>query len=207
MKRYSASAGRNSIPPKKLRRAFCGLGCLKNGVLAVLGCMLLATTGTAQEPPDGTISLYSDSLFTTSEASDTAPGILTVYVVHDKMTTANGHVGTWFMVSGGGGFTGTLLDETVPHPVFLGSSPSGIIIAFGTCLSQPQHLLTIRYVLSGTSATDSYLQVLPHPDDGRIIVEDCNFWNNPATGGALTVNPSVVPTEATTWGRIKALYR
>ncbi|MEE9268824.1 MAG: hypothetical protein V3V49_01035 [Candidatus Krumholzibacteria bacterium] len=206
MKRYSASAGRNSIPPKKLRVGLCGLGCLRNNLLALLGCALVAGTTTAQTL-DGTISLYSDSLFTTSEASDTAPGILTVYVVHDKMTT--GHVSVEFMVSGGGGFTGTWLDETVQQPVFVGSSPNGIRIAYNFCLSPPNHVLTIRYFLSGTSATNSYLQVLPHPEEPtqQIIVQDCSFWLSPAAGGTLRVNPSVVPTEATTWGRIKALYR
>ena len=206
MERHSASAGRSSIPRTKRHVAFCGLGCLRKSLLAVLGCMLVATTATGQL--DGTISLYSDSLFTTSEASDTAPGILTVYVVHENAREP-AHVGVEFMVNGGGGFTGTWLDETVPHPVFVGSSPNGIIIAYGTCLSPPQHVLTIRYVLSGTSATNSYLQVLPHSDEPtqRIIVVPCIGFRDPAAGGTLTVNRSVVPTEDTTWGRIKALYR
>ncbi len=207
MERHSASAGRSSIPRTKRHVAFCGLGCLRKSLLAVLGCMLVATTATAQSGPDGTVSLYSDSLFTTSEVADTAPGILTVYVVHEN-TRETTHVSVEFMVNGGGGFTGTWLDETVQHTVFVGSSPSGIRIAYA-CQLEPHFVLTIRYALSGTSATNSYLRVLPHPEEPtqQIIVQNCSFGLSPAAGGTLTVNRSVVPTEATTWGRIKALYR
>ncbi|MEE9269296.1 MAG: hypothetical protein V3V49_03460 [Candidatus Krumholzibacteria bacterium] len=206
MERHVASAGRNLIPRKKLRVAFCGLRCLRKGLLAVLGCTLVATTATGQI--NGTVSLYSESLFTTSEAADTAPGILTVYVVHDNALQPN-HTSVMFMVNGGGGFTGTWLDETSQHPVVVGSSPSGITIAYGTCLTAPHHVLTTRYVLFGTSATNSYLQVLGHPDvpGHQILVSLCVGMTATVAGGTLTVNRSVVPTEATTWGRIKALYR
>jgi len=62
-------------------------------------------------------------------------------------------------------------------------------------------------MMSGTSAPESYLQVLPHPNDlfGLILVYPCTGFQNYCDGGRLTINAGV-PTESTTWGLIKELY-
>ncbi len=180
-------------------------------VILLSSCILLffATTSAAQFLYVGTIRLFCDSLYTCTETDDTVPGILTVYVVHDPEggEIYDWHTAAQFMVSGGGGFTGTWLADTSPYPRLIGTSPTGISILYDTC-APPGHLLTIRYMMWGTSTPDSYLEVLPHPDEPMklILVYPCTGFANYCDGGRLTINPSGVPTESTTWGRIKEMY-
>jgi hypothetical protein len=138
------------------------------------------------------------------------PRILKVYVVHDPEGPGVWTHAAWFMVSGGGGFTGVWIGDTTPYPngVVVGASPTGIQTYYGGCVP-PGHLLTITYMMSGTSAPDSYLEVLPDPEDPSmmILVVSCyGFEMMRCDGGRLTINPSGVPTESTTWGRIKGMY-
>jgi hypothetical protein len=171
--------------------------------------ILLAATSAAQMYYVGTLRLYCDSLFTCTKTTDTVPRIMKVYVVHDpEGGMYDLHYAATFMVAGGGGFTGTWVADACPYPnpTLIGSSPAGITIGYGTC-AVPGHILTITYMLSGTSALDSYLEVLPDPAEqiGRIILAPCLGFLNYCDGGRLEMNPGV-PSASTTWGRIKATY-
>jgi len=194
-------------------------------VLVVSGYLtaLLPHTVLAQFKIDGIIALYSDSEFTSTKAIDTTPGrILTVYVVHQSdRQDVKQHYAADFRIVRGGGFTGTWLSDT-PRPGWSvgGNSQDGIWMYYleeglRSCLRPPTHLLTVQYALLGTSPANSFLEVTgaPPPDPlwGLCVrLYWCGMrsgdYPDIALGGRLTIN-STVPVEATTWGRIKNLYR
>ena len=63
-----------------------------------------------------------------------------------------------------------------------------------------------------TQATCSFLDVVRHPDEDFIVINDCiGLFPTEGQGGKLIVNPDgngcAVRVEQNTWGRIKALYQ
>ena len=182
---------------------------IKSPIVVLFLLAVLASTPRAQMVYVGTVSLYADSLWSTSEAFDTGPGILTVYVVHDNNPTGDPHSAIWFKIEAAVGFTGVWITESSPHPTVVGTSPSGIAIGYaGPCVATPVHVLTITYALSGTSAPNSYIEVVANPDASSGLIETvpCVGFINYCDGGRLTINPTV-PAGRTTWGQIKATYR
>jgi hypothetical protein len=185
--------------------------CLRNSldsrVVVLTSCLLLlATASGAQVGYCGTFHLYCDSLYTCTKTKDTEPRILKVYVVHDDEGHEGGFTASQFMVGASDGFTGTWVADSTPYPYVRGSSPVGIVIGYGNCV--PSGLvLTITYMLSGTSASDSYLQALPDPTlvSGKIELALCVGMSCYCNGAQLTINSSV-PIGSTTWGLIKGLY-
>jgi len=177
--------------------------------------MALAVNAHAQ--PTHYVSLYADPAHSVKYAHDTAPGVLTVYVVHEAQPIIpNVSVATSldFRVSQSSGFTGVWLEESTTH-LFLGSSPTGIRFAYGGCLQLPTRVLEIHYSVFGTSDECSYLEVVGHPDEicgsDAICAFDCEFEYHVPIGGRLVINPnaecSPLPVALTTWGKIKSLYR
>jgi len=69
-------------------------------------------------------------------------------------------------------------------------------------------VLSVTYLLPGTSSACSCLRIVPYPgDEPYIVCNGCDFMELPCSGGgSLHVN-CTVPVESTTWGRVKALYR
>ncbi len=172
---------------------------------------LLFTTQLASEAHAqlhiGTVSLYADSNFTETTVVDTVPRVLRVYVVHKQ--PARAYYGIQFKVAESPGFTGTWVTEESPFVVAIGTSQTGISIAYGSCLAPPTHLLTMLYVLDGKSVADSYVEAQAHPGAEFSEIEAylcAGMWDYPA-GGRLEVKPNVVPIEETTWGRIKVIYK
>lgn len=106
----------------------------------------------------GRISIFSDSLYTSSEAFDSIPGLLTLYVVLEETSGGITAVGS-IRVTGGGGFTGVWLSETSPFPVVVGTSQDSVSVGASGCAFPPPHLLlTIVYSVFGTSANCSYVE-------------------------------------------------
>ena len=178
--------------------------------LFACGFALLSSEDVRAEPHHK-IAIYADAAHLSTEAFDLAPGILTIYLVHEvheHLETAA--TSAAFQVFTSAGFTGVWLDDTTQFP-HTGSSPTGITIAYLGCLPTPLNILEVRYTVFGTSAACSYVDVGPHPDHGKINTHDCSQLPFPGVGARLTVNPnetcSPLPIESTTWGKIKSLYR
>jgi hypothetical protein len=178
----------------------------------VMAFSLSGTPSMADWLPRGSdqINIYSDANFTSKEALDNVPGTLTVFIVHEPTPWT---LATWFKITPSNGFTGMWLSETTPF-LFLGTSPTGIQIAYGTCLEGPTLVLEVTYSVFGTSEPCSYLEVGAHPemDCGGPYTEGCPYFEmETGIGGRLTINPtpqcSPAPVEPSTWGRVKALYR
>ncbi len=155
----------------------------------------------------GTVSLYTDSLFTSSTAIDSSATTLAVHVVHDNLTRDDTHSAIQFQTIMSPGFTGVWTHETSPHPTVVGASPTGVSIGYGDCLVGPTYLMTIYFSLSGSSETNSFIEVVPHPNEptNKIVTVPCVGYLNYCDGGRITVN-STVPIAESTWGRVKAMF-
>jgi hypothetical protein len=167
-------------------------------------------------PPDhgGTIGLYTNAHGVNCDITDMAPGLLQIFVVHTDLATASA---AEFAAPVPACMIGTTwLADTEVFPVSLGDSQSGVSIGYGACYASPVHILTINLLTSGTSEQCCIYFIVPNPNnqDGRIQTVDCllNLLN--AEGRAAVINPDgrcacggPLPAEATTWGRVKAMYR
>lgn len=153
----------------------------------------------------GAVGLYSESNCSVPYYTDEGVSVFSVYVCHSNMEI-NYASAIEFKVEASPGFSGTWLSDFSPF-LLGGNSQTGITISYGACLSDPGLILTIQYMVVGTSEC-SELRVVPHPHDslGRIAVLPCAGMVVSAQGGELTVN-CPVPVTPSTWGRIKEMFR
>lgn len=171
----------------------------------IAGLLLTCVPGVVKA--QGSLRLYTDPAFTQCTLSDTAPGVVSVYVVE----TAYISLAVWFRVAASPGFTGVWLSDATPYTK-TGSSQTGLGVHFSRCLSGRWLVATITYQLFGTS-TCSQLAIAPGEGLAFPICFDCFdelpcFNNNPLyvnCDGSFNCNP--VATEPSTWGRVKSLYR
>jgi hypothetical protein len=149
------------------------------------------------------IELFSDEALTDHTLIDTTPRIVDVYVAHLDVTY--GSTGCNFSIVASPGFTGVWLGDTSSWFPF-GDSQSGIALAYARCFIGSTIMLKVTYQLFGTSTCSSlrtarYKNWLPDsPACDRCFSE----YSLPSN--SLTIN-CTVPTEATTWGKVKSLYR
>ncbi|MEE9268716.1 MAG: hypothetical protein V3V49_00485, partial [Candidatus Krumholzibacteria bacterium] len=156
------------------------------------------------------IGLFADDGGMDCQIIDDEPGVLNIFVVH---TAPDGATASAFSAPMPACMVGaTYLSDTCPF-LCPGNSQTGTSRAYGGCLSGTIHVLTMSFFVQGTSEPCCAYPVLPHPELGLIIVEDCDGNPIPAQGAAATVNGDAtcpcqapVPVEATTWGAVKALY-
>jgi hypothetical protein len=177
-------------------------------VAAVVGIAACVLMSTAVSVSGMGFRLFSDAAHTSIYADDSAPGTLTVYVVHESF--AEGATGSIFRIRGSAGFTGVWLSESSPFGT-VGTSTDGIAMLYPECLFGSAQVLQVNYMLFGTSDECATLQVVNHPSqpEGIIEIPTCDDLIL-AFGGTLTINPTqacALKTESTSWGKIKALYR
>lgn len=179
-------------------------------VLGLLTLLMALAAGTAFGQA-GYIGLYADAGGVNCTLSDNGGGSVTVYVIHHA---ASGATGSQWRIAASDGFGMTYLDESM-SVMAMGTTQSGVMTSYGSCLNSQILLGTITYVSHGSSAPCSYLQVIPDPNagSGTIEVTDCSSLRNAGTGNRLYVNPDgscpcgeANPVEETDWGRIKAMF-
>jgi hypothetical protein len=161
------------------------------------------------------ISLYADAASTECTLADIESRLAEVFVVHHVGALAGNSVVIRFQLSASTGFTGSWVQDAVSAGMFaIGTSPDGVQIHYQACRTGDVAILRVTYQLSGTSSPCSFLPVEPYPGDDLIEPMDCSFTSHSPVGGNLFVNPNEscpceepVPVQATTWGRVKALYR
>jgi len=147
------------------------------------------------------IGIYRDS---TAQSCNLAPGFNNTSVVMHKFCT--GATGVHFRVDFSNAPGSTFLSFSTPYmPV--GSLTTDLDVGYALCLQGSFVIGTITAVLS-----PGYLEVLPATGFPHIIYESCDFSGYNATGGRAFIggvqecDPGD-PTEASTWGRVKSLYR
>ncbi len=153
------------------------------------------------------IALYTDAGYSNCKLIDSSPGMVSVYVVHH---VSIGATASQFMVQASSGVTLSYIAETSAFAVLIGSSQTGVSVAYGSCFYSDILVLTLSYFASGSSAACSFLQVVPDPASLRGFIEgvDCSPNRLEASGTRLVVNPDGTcecgpTTEYTNWGKIK----
>ncbi len=167
----------------------------------------------------GFIGLYLDTpIYMDCDYIDAGPALVPVYVVHQACP---GATASQWMVFHGNGFNCTYVGEIVNMPVSIGSTQTGISLAYGGCQGATNLLLvTINYFCMGASPTCAYIEVVGDTASvsGTVEVIDCSLTLHTNVGGRwMTINPDVTclcgcpcgscPTYVSSWGRIKAVYR
>jgi hypothetical protein len=165
-------------------------------------------------PPEtgGIIGLFAEPNALTCNLLDTAPGLLSVYVVH---TTPWGAGASEFSAPIPDCMIGaTWIADELVFPATIGDSQSGVAIAYGGCMTGPAHILTIMLQTAGTSEICCLYPVVasPNPPSGRIQVATCDHELAFGSGNVAVANPDasctcgLVAVEQTTWGRVKAMF-
>jgi len=195
---------------------------MKTLVLTAFGLIVLATTTASAQP--GAIMLYSDNpTFTNCNLIDAAPGLLNVFVVHNFTA---GATASQFAVEECGPFELAYLAWTAAHLVTVGGDTrTGVAVSYDTgCAVGPILVGTIAYFGEGTTPPCAYLRVIADPAaaSGQIEGVDCGFLSTFPAGSLMSINSdgtcfcvagggfppcNPVPTEESTWGKVKSLYR
>lgn len=166
----------------------------------------------------GGIGLYVDQdTFVQCDYDDNEAALVPVYVVHKFCPGAT--ASQWRVISGGG-FNCTFVGET--HNCFYlamdcGNTRDGISLPYGGCVDASNLLIaTMNYFCMGDTPTCAWLEVVPDPDapTGTIEVIDCSYVKHAAVGSKIFFNndgtcgqPCGLPTQTSSWGQVKALYR
>jgi len=141
---------------------------MRRAFLPAVLILLCAGTVFAQA---GALCVYADPNGTNCYLEDTAPGLVTYYVVH---TLTPGATAVQFKAPMPACMTGaTWLSDTGAWPVTVGDSQTGVSVAYGTCQAGPILVLSINYQMSGTTPSGCAYPVLPIDSDDYIPVVDC----------------------------------
>lgn len=177
---------------------------MKRTLLIGLCLTMVASLAFAQA---GSIRIASDATGVECNFAD-AGGLVQVYLLH---VDAPGATASQFKldVSAAGW---THLGDTWNFATVIGSSMTGVSVAYGACFSAPIALGTINFFGSAAPAC-SMINIVADPGalSGQIEAVDCASFKVFPTGGAGIVNPDgtcdcSTPVQETTWGGVKALY-
>jgi hypothetical protein len=174
--------------------------------------LILSAAPAVHAQNDGAILLFSDSEYDECYLVDVAIGQHEVYMVH---VDYDGVRGSDFGISQfeGGGLT--YVSESIPWSS-VGTVAQGVSVLYGgDCVVGTVFVGTVVYSGNGTSPPCSYLKPRPSGmDRPAAIAINCQNEIVLPLEGRLYVNPdptcpcdATVPTEGTSWGRLKALYR
>lgn len=164
---------------------------MKHAASAVCLLLLFITANTAFAQV-GQLCLFSDPEGLDCSISDTAPGLLTVYVVH---TQAAGAMAVRFSAPKPACMTGaTYLSDTFPFANTIGNSQTGLEVSYGGCLGSPIYVAAINYFVQGMTAADCPYEVLPHPSYGGIRISDCQGNTLDGAGSTTFINSNLACT-------------
>ena len=175
---------------------------------------VIAAVGAAANPIGYGFTVYVDENGYDAHIVDQNPALITLYVVAYLPEPATA---VQFSAPKPACFLATYLDEHTPFPIRIGNSQYDVAIAFGTCISTPQNVLTILYFGEGLTGDCCLYPLDMGADDpagipGHITYTDCS---DPPEIGNFRAGSSVVnwipgcdsPVEQSTWGHVKSLYK
>lgn len=143
------------------------------------------------------------------EVYDVAGEMFTIYIVH---TDTPGSIGLQFAAPKPSCMTdATYIGDTTNFPVSIGTSQTGMAVAYGACLAGPVVVMGINFFGSGMSEPCCEYPIAGDPKSasGKIEIVDC--WQQIEIAGSL---PAIVNPDATcpcgvrksTWGGLRSLY-
>jgi hypothetical protein len=107
----------------------------------------------------------------------------------------------------------TWLADLNKPPVAIGSTPTGLSMGFALPLNGfgTLELLQVQVFWNCSECVDPFnnnqVKVVAHPLTGYLGVTDYPQYNLlPGVGLTALICPMPVPTEDTTWGKVKAIY-
>lgn len=188
---------------------------MKKALLLTVAIVCVASIAFAQP---GYLGVYSDPGGTNCTGLDLPNGFLPLYVIH-QATAGAGALQAGVQASFPAGLIH--LGETSPYATTIGSmwvhdEGLGGSVAFGACVGSPNLVKTINVLTLGFSPPCSSICAVVDPSalTGTIEIVDCGnnklvgagacMWIN--TNGTCNVCVPPVPTEESSWGRLKALY-
>lgn len=182
-------------------------------LLLALCIPAVAVPAAAQQ--GGLIAPYSDPLGECCIMYETVGTINDVYIVHTGIPEA---AAVAFRVQSN--WANAVFIEALIDEIFLGDIFTGITVSYDGCAALPRLVATLRYlVLSPTPSNENLMSVEPSllVASGEIEVTDCNDDVVVAVPGRLYINIDyipmgclgclTVPTDETTWGKVKSLYQ
>lgn len=179
-------------------------------VFGVVFLTLLVSIGVASAQTQPFIAVYFDQTFQT-EAVDPCPGIGVFDTLYVEFVNANTFVsGVEFSINYPPELS-HVSDINATGSVVLGTTWGGFSMSWST----PQNgfggaidvcQVIVMWNCSGCATTDIALPVVAHPFTGFLGYTDFpNFQLFPAVGLTSLICPTV-PTQDTTWGKLKSLY-
>lgn len=187
---------------------------MKQGSWAIAMVLALAVLAIGRNAlaVTGQLELFADSHATSCALAD-APGLISVFVFQTagEASTAVG----WFAAPKPACWNATWIADNVSNATKVGGSQTAISVGFGICRPLPAFVLEILFISAGaTPPCCEYSLTVPQGKTLAYLVCD-TFWEQPLTiGRKVTINPDAscpcmlpVATEASTWGRVKSLYR
>ena len=184
---------------------------MKRLVLLTLVILGVSSLAFGQANP-GSIGVFIDQAGTDCNIPDAGPpGILPVYMVH---VGSNGAQASMWMLDTPPP-TLTYVGESSPFSVIIGSTLTGISIAYASCYTSPFLVATVNFFATGATPACAYLSIIPNPsaENGLLEIIDCSLVKHELTaGGQAVINSDGscdcnVATQETSWGGIKSLYK
>lgn len=179
---------------------------MRSAVVALAALIALAAPAAGEV---GRVGVFSDAVGGDCNLLDVA-GYVDAEIV---MVGSDGCVQVSFAVEEDPGVAMSVVREDLRYTLTLGTLHGGIRFVFGACETSPIRLATITYAGTGTTAGCAPIRIVAHPGLGTIEAWDCQpvAYTSQAGGVALVSSEGDcgcdVAAEASTWGRIKALYR
>jgi hypothetical protein len=184
---------------------------MKKALILTIVMLCTASVAFAQL---GSVGTYADPAGADCNVVDDSQGLLGIWIVH-TMTTSTA---VQYSAPQPACFaTASFLSDTNQFPVTVGGSQAGVAIGYGACLNGPIATLLMNYFATGLTGLCCEYPVLPDPNvpSGTIEVVDCaGAVQQGATGLVNTINGDAtcncdapLPTEDTTWGGVKELFR
>jgi hypothetical protein len=176
-------------------------------IATALFSVLLPAVFAASVEAEDHIGIYGDASGSTCELTLRTPGPVSSYVVHkfaDRGTT-----GSRWKVSD----TSTLTATSASSPfTFFGDPYTDLSVGYGGCRTGVFHIMTLTHVWSGQPVSCGRLTVGPPPGSTTVMTTDCDYALQSANGGTFYFDSGNYwccpePTETTSWGAVKALYR
>ena len=181
--------------------------------LLIAFCLVLCASMAFAQRDLGSIDVFTDLMQTSCDFTDDG----TLIQVHVFVTHANdGTTASQWMLKVPSGWIH--LGDLAVFETVLGTSVSGIGIAYGQCMTGDFLILTANFTGTGNTPACSYISIIPDPSapSGEIEIVDCQL-PNPAKQTFLRLGQGIVsgdgtcnctiPVQETTWGQVKALYR
>lgn len=170
---------------------------------------LIALIVTPLAAQGGYLKPFSDPAASDCGIDDTVVGVKVVYIFHVNTT---GATGVQFSAPNPPCSQMTWVSDQPEFPITFGDSQSGVAVGYGTCRTGTFLIMSIYFLGNGTTSPCCYYPVMPDTrEPADMIGVDCNYDKYSLSSGSAIINPTVncqcaVPTEESSWGRIKSLY-